>query len=74
MFLQPLSSAHLSSHILTCNRGNYSNLHADAQSTRSASADLKLLEVLPNEYQLIALPLKLKGLDASPVRAVLIAE
>jgi arylformamidase len=34
--------------------------------------NLNLSSVPPGEYQLIALPLKLKGLDASPVRAVLI--
>ena len=33
---------------------------------------LQLREVPPGEYELIALPLKLYGLDASPVRAVLI--
>jgi len=36
--------------------------------------NLNLSSVPPGEYQLIALPLKLKGLDASPVRAVLIDE
>ena len=34
--------------------------------------NLKLADVPPGEYQLVSLPLKLKGLDASPVRAVLI--
>jgi len=34
--------------------------------------NLNLNEISPGEYELIALPLKLKGLDASPVRAVLI--
>lgn len=34
--------------------------------------NLNLSRVPPGEYQLIALPLKLSGLDASPVRAVLI--
>ena len=34
--------------------------------------NLNLSQVSPGEYQLIALPLKLSGLDASPVRAVLI--
>ena len=33
--------------------------------------NLSLREVRPGRYQLIALPLKLSGLDASPVRAVL---
>jgi arylformamidase len=39
--------------------------------------DLRILEglvldhVAPGDYELIALPLKLAGLDASPVRAVL---
>lgn len=33
---------------------------------------LFLRDVPPGEYELIALPLKLKGLDGSPVRAVLI--
>jgi arylformamidase len=32
---------------------------------------LDLMEVTPGEYELIALPLKLAGFDASPVRAVL---
>ena len=32
---------------------------------------LVLNEVPPDEYELIALPLKLEGFDASPVRAVL---
>jgi arylformamidase len=32
---------------------------------------LVLRDVLPGEYELIALPLKLEGFDASPVRAVL---
>jgi arylformamidase len=36
--------------------------------------NLNLSDVPPGEYQLIALPLKLKGLDASPVRAVLLDE
>lgn len=36
--------------------------------------NLNLAQVSTGEYQLIALPLKLKGLDASPVRAVLIDE
>ncbi len=36
--------------------------------------NLNLSQIQPGEYQLIALPLKLKGLDASPVRAVLIGE
>ena len=32
------------------------------------------LSVVPDgEYQLVALPLKLAGMDASPVRAILIA-
>jgi arylformamidase len=41
------------------------------------AADMRVLEglvlddVLPGRYELIALPLKLAGLDASPVRAVL---
>jgi arylformamidase len=34
--------------------------------------NLKLAGVPPGEYELIALPLKLQGLDASPVRAVLV--
>jgi arylformamidase len=34
--------------------------------------NLKLAGVPPGDYQLIALPLKLAGLDASPVRAILI--
>jgi arylformamidase len=34
--------------------------------------NLMLKDVPPGEYELIALPLKLKGLDASPVRAILI--
>ncbi|OGF53106.1 MAG: arylformamidase [Candidatus Fraserbacteria bacterium RBG_16_55_9] len=34
--------------------------------------NVNLSQVPPGEYQLIALPLKLQGLDASPVRAVLI--
>ncbi|MFB6181614.1 MAG: cyclase family protein [Candidatus Magasanikbacteria bacterium] len=32
---------------------------------------LDLSKVQPGEYELVALPLKLKGLDASPVRAIL---
>ncbi|HEY2480907.1 MAG TPA: kynurenine formamidase, partial [Caulobacteraceae bacterium] len=42
-----------------------------------AAADMRVLEGLvlddvpPGDYELIALPLKLAGLDASPVRAVL---
>jgi arylformamidase len=36
--------------------------------------NLNLSQVSPGEYQLIALPLKLAGLDASPVRAVLITD
>jgi arylformamidase len=41
------------------------------------AADMRVLEGLvlddvpPGEYELIALPLKLAGLDASPVRAIL---
>jgi arylformamidase len=35
--------------------------------------NLWLRDVPPGEYELIALPLKLAGLDATPVRAVLIA-
>lgn len=35
---------------------------------------LDLRNVQPGEYELIALPLKLRGLDGSPVRAVLISE
>jgi arylformamidase len=35
--------------------------------------NLNLSQVSPGDYQLIALPLKLKGIDASPVRAVLVA-
>ncbi len=35
---------------------------------------LRLRDVRPGHYQLIALPLKVKGLDAAPVRAVLIEE
>ena len=33
--------------------------------------NLALAEVVPGDYELIALPLKLRGLDAAPVRAVL---
>jgi arylformamidase len=33
--------------------------------------NLVLADVLPGDYELIALPLRLKGLDAAPVRAVL---
>jgi arylformamidase len=33
--------------------------------------NLVLAEVMPGDYELIALPLKLSGLDAAPVRAVL---
>jgi arylformamidase len=33
--------------------------------------NLALADVSPGDYELIALPLKLKGLDAAPVRAVL---
>ena len=33
--------------------------------------NLVLADVVPGDYELIALPLKLKGLDAAPVRAVL---
>ena len=33
--------------------------------------NLVLADVMPGDYELIALPLKLKGLDAAPVRAVL---
>jgi arylformamidase len=33
--------------------------------------NLVLADVAPGDYELIALPLKLKGLDAAPVRAVL---
>ena len=32
---------------------------------------LKLDHVAPGTYELIALPLKLEGLDAAPVRAIL---
>ena len=35
---------------------------------------LDLEDVAPGDYQLVALPLKFAGLDASPVRAVLIEE
>jgi arylformamidase len=35
---------------------------------------LDLEDVVPGDYQLVALPLKFAGLDASPVRAVLIQE
>jgi len=34
--------------------------------------NLNLRDTEPGDYQLVALPLRLKGLDASPVRAVLI--
>ncbi len=34
--------------------------------------NLQLTDVPPGEYELIALPLKLEGLDASPIRAVLL--
>ncbi len=34
--------------------------------------NLKLAQVSPGDYQLIAFPLKLEGIDASPIRAVLI--
>jgi arylformamidase len=33
--------------------------------------NLVLADVVPGDYELIALPLKLSGLDAAPVRAVL---
>lgn len=33
--------------------------------------NLALADVMPGDYELIALPLRLKGLDAAPVRAVL---
>jgi arylformamidase len=33
--------------------------------------NLVLAGVTPGDYELIALPLRLKGLDAAPVRAVL---
>ena len=33
--------------------------------------NLMLADVAPGDYELIALPLKLAGLDAAPVRAVL---
>ena len=33
--------------------------------------NLVLADVMPGDYELIALPLRLKGLDAAPVRAVL---
>jgi arylformamidase len=33
--------------------------------------NLVLADVIPGDYELIALPLRLKGLDAAPVRAVL---
>ncbi len=33
--------------------------------------NLVLADVIPGDYELIALPLKLRGLDAAPVRAVL---
>ncbi len=32
---------------------------------------LELTRVPPGDYELVALPLRLEGLDASPVRAVL---
>ena len=35
--------------------------------------NLVLADVVPGDYELIALPLKLQGLDAAPVRAVLTA-
>lgn len=35
---------------------------------------LDLSGVAPGRYQLVALPLRLEGMDASPVRAVLIQE
>lgn len=35
--------------------------------------NLRLAEVSPGHYELIALPLKLDGMDASPVRAVLLS-
>ena len=36
--------------------------------------NLLLKDVTPGSYRLVALPLKLPGLDAAPVRAVLLQE
>lgn len=48
----------------------------DAHNTFAADGisileNLRLHHVLPGEYELIALPLRLVGMDASPVRAIL---
>jgi arylformamidase len=45
--------------------------HAVLASDMRILEGLVLDEVPPGDYELIALPLKLVGLDSSPVRAVL---
>lgn len=58
--IDPLASKTLDAH-RSFNRWGVRNLE-----------NLQLDGVPPGEYELIALPLKLRGLDASPVRAVLL--
>ena len=46
--------------------------HHAVQARRMAILEgIVLDDVAPGDYELIALPLKLAGMDASPVRAVL---
>ncbi len=49
------------------------NHHAFAAAGMAHLEGLELSHVEPGEYELIALPLRLNGADASPVRAVLIS-
>jgi arylformamidase len=45
--------------------------HACRRADMRILENLVLAHVAPGDYELIALPLKLENLDASPVRAVL---
>ena len=58
--IDPESDENLSSHVLAIDSGIL------------ILENLDLTEVRSGLYRLIALPLKIKGLEASPVRAVLI--
>jgi arylformamidase len=57
--VDPETSKELPSH-MACNRNDIRIIE-----------NLVLADVAPGDYELIALPLKLEGLDAAPVRAVL---
>jgi arylformamidase len=57
--VDPETSKELPSH-MACNRHDIRIVE-----------NLMLVEVAPGDYELIALPLKLQGLDAAPLRAVL---